>query len=458
MESVKLLRTKSHLLPGMLKVSELFFEAPVDYSNPKFGSIQLFARSVLKFENSIKIEKDTQKPWLVYLQGGPGYGCPAPQNSPLTKTILEKGYQILFLDQRGTGLSNPISADSLALHGDAQTQFNYLKHFRADNIVRDCEAIRGILTQAYPTELKKWSVFGQSFGGFCVFTYLSKYPNGLREAFTTGGIPPICQTPQDVYEATFKKVIERNKAYYAKFPEDIDAVHTLAIHIRKNGGLTLPSGATLTVRSFLTLGRAFGFHGGLDTVHELILHMQSDLDQFKFITRPTLSALERAISFDDAILYAVLHEAIYCEHEASNWAAERVGKSLSNFKWLREDLTTESGIRESPLYFSGEMIFPFLFEVSEELKKLSAVAQEAAHHNAWPALYDCFQLSQNTVPLYAASFVDDMYVDFGLAQETVKLVSNCKQYITNTLYHNALRANTSDLMKELFALRNDTID
>ena len=147
---------------------------------------------------------------------------------------------MLYLDQRGTGLSTPISAATLALQGDIHRQADYLKLFRADSIVKDCEAIRRSLTADYPTELKKWSVFGQSFGGFCVLTYLSLYPDGLREAFTTGGLPPVGQSPDQVYKATFQKVIERNKEYYSKYPEDVNAVHSLAFYIKGKGGLPLP--------------------------------------------------------------------------------------------------------------------------------------------------------------------------------------------------------------------------
>lgn len=82
--------------------------------------------------------------------------------------------QVLLLDQRGTGLSSPITAATLGRQGDKFRQAEYLKLFRADNIVRDCEAVRKCLTADYPSELKKWSVLGQSFGGFCAVTYLSK--------------------------------------------------------------------------------------------------------------------------------------------------------------------------------------------------------------------------------------------------------------------------------------------
>lgn len=51
-----------------------------------------------------------------------------------------------------------------------------------------------------------------------------------------------------------------------------------------------------------------------------------------------------------------------------------------------------------------------------------------------------------------------MYVDYGIAQQTARLVKNCRQYITNGMYHTALRSKTEDVLKELFALRDDSID
>ena len=94
-------------------------------------------------------------------------------------------------------MSNTITAATLAKQGGPQEQAAYLKHFRADNIgescilsmvkpqtcnwgfltfttVKDMEAIRKVLTKDYPENKKKWSVMGQSFGGFCVVNYLSR--------------------------------------------------------------------------------------------------------------------------------------------------------------------------------------------------------------------------------------------------------------------------------------------
>ena len=71
-----------------------------------------------------------------------------------------------------------------------EAQADYLTHFRADSIVRDAEAIRLKLG------VKKWSILGQSFGGFCALTYLSFYPESLNAAFITGGIPPFHGPPK----------------------------------------------------------------------------------------------------------------------------------------------------------------------------------------------------------------------------------------------------------------------
>lgn len=132
----------------------------------------------------------------------------------------------MFLDQRGTGLSSTVTAGTLARQGNAIKQAEYIKNFRADNIVRDCEAVRRCLTADYPEEKRKWSVIGQSFGGFCAVTYLSmlyvlhqviyygvfvltlfpltlKSPDALAEAFLCGGLPPLVNGPDPVYALTY---------------------------------------------------------------------------------------------------------------------------------------------------------------------------------------------------------------------------------------------------------------
>ena len=81
--------------------------------------------------------------------------------------------------------------------------------------MKDCEAIRQTLTKDYPEHKKKWSVLGQSFGGFCIVNYLSRFPGGLREVFTTGGLPPLVKQPDDVYRRLLRmkaNAIERGSS------------------------------------------------------------------------------------------------------------------------------------------------------------------------------------------------------------------------------------------------------
>ena len=63
----------------------------------------------------------------------------------------------IFLLQRGTGLSTPLSVSSMLQIKSADDLANYLKHFRADNIVNDAEFIRKHLVPDAGT----WTVLGQ---------------------------------------------------------------------------------------------------------------------------------------------------------------------------------------------------------------------------------------------------------------------------------------------------------
>ncbi|CAL5868347.1 uncharacterized protein PFLUO_LOCUS2572 [Penicillium psychrofluorescens] len=439
--AAKLIDRRFHNVPGKLRVAELLFDVPLDYSKPNENVLRLFARSVSRLNKPVEAEKEeTKLPWLLYLQGGPGHGCGAPQNYGWIEPVLNKGYQILFLDQRGTGLSSTVTAGTLALQGDAIKQAEYLKNFRADNIVRDCEAVRHCLTKDYPADQRKWSVLGQSFGGFCIVTYLSKFPEGLKEAFITGGLAPLVHGPDPVYQRTYEKVEERNAAYYAKFPEDVDRVKKIIQYLKENTP-ALPSG-TLTPARFQQLGIVFG-------VHDIVVRATNDLEMFGFLTYPTLCAIDGCGGYDKTILYAVLHEAIYCQGQPSLWSADRQRAGNARFQLDSEP---------SEIFFTGEMIYKDMFESYTELKQVREAADIIAKVDDWPALYDEAQLARNEVPVYAATYFDDMFVHFDLATNTAARINGIKQFITNTMYHDALRSKSGEVMQQLFNLRDDSMD
>ncbi|KAI0200057.1 alpha/beta-hydrolase [Astrocystis sublimbata] len=456
-------QSKPYLVPGKLLVKELWFEVPLDHSKPKGQTIKLFARSAIKYEKPI-VEPSTvlQRPFLLFLQGGPGFGTPAPQDSPLSKYMLDRGYELLLLDQRGTGFSSPISAHTLARVGSPQEQADHLKLFRADTLVKDSEAVRLCLTDEYPPEKKKWTTFGQSFGGLMTMTYLSFAPEGLRECFITGGLAALDKGPEQVYETTYQRVIERNLAYYNKFPQDVKAIKDIAEKIQElggKGGVLLPAGGFLTVKRLMTLGLHLGMDGGLDTVHNYVIRMQADLDNFGVFSRATLNALEQDGSWDSAPIYTLLHEPCWCfgPGVAGKWAAERVGQRIPEFQWLRNDWPGPASLGDQPLFFSGEMIFPFHFETCSGLVEMKETAHVLANYDEWPSLYNIEQLGKNEVPVYAASY-NDMYVDAGMARATASRIKDIKVFETNVLFHSALRAKPDEVFRELLALRDDTIN
>ena len=69
------------------------------------------------------------------LRGGVFFGAPLHR----TADKIDGWWGIRFLDQRGTGLSTPVSPSTLGSRGDDQVQTRYLQSFRADSIAHDAE-------------------------------------------------------------------------------------------------------------------------------------------------------------------------------------------------------------------------------------------------------------------------------------------------------------------------------
>ena len=469
-QPAKLLSKHSYTVPGKLAISELTFEVPLDHSKPNDNkALRLFARTCTRHEtpaappSADSSKAASQKPYFVHIPGGPGFGCPFPSAYPDTNFLLDKGYQLLYLDNRGMGLSSPLTAETIAktVGNDPARQAEYLKFFRADHAVRDYEAVRLAVTDGWPEEngARKWSVQGQSYGGFVATTYLSFYPEGLREVFTTGGLPPVTQCgPDEVYRRLFKKVVERNKVYYAKYPQDEDKVRGIFDYLwNLDNKIALPNGGALSIGRVETFGLEFGFHGGLETVHQIVTRMANDLEIFGFFTRPTLAKCEgMGGSFDNNIIYGILHEPIYAQgNVAPNWSAQRL---LREYLEYYGGTTTSFIENQKPIFFTGEQVFMNDFVHYTELAKLRPAAELLMGSTEWSQLYDIEQLKRNEVPVYSASYIDDMYVDIGFAIETAGIIKGLKHFVTNAMYHDATRSKSEDLMKYLWALRDDSID
>ena len=58
------------------------------------------------------------------------------------------------------------------------------------------------------SEDQKWTLLGQSFGGFCIITYLSFFSQGIKEVFVTGGLAPLVDDPDAVYAAIIREWVD----------------------------------------------------------------------------------------------------------------------------------------------------------------------------------------------------------------------------------------------------------
>ena len=201
-----------------------YFKLPLSYSNPKSEKIQVFAREISR-------KKPNKLPYLLYLQGGPGHESPRPITNLEWIDYASKFYNILLLDQRGTGKSTKLDINDFSNY-EQKEAVRKISLYRADNIVRDAEEIRKLLIGN-----KKWSILGQSFGGFCSVHYLSYYQDSLDKVFITGGLPPIDAHPDDIYRKTYKKVLEKNLLFYKKFPKAKSNAKKIAKYLQEKKNL-----------------------------------------------------------------------------------------------------------------------------------------------------------------------------------------------------------------------------
>ena len=78
--------------------TDLEFDVPLDHATPDGEKLTVFARSIVDDD-----KPDSTAPWLVFLQGGPGFPGPRPftRTGWLKRALAD--YRVLLLDSRGNG-------------------------------------------------------------------------------------------------------------------------------------------------------------------------------------------------------------------------------------------------------------------------------------------------------------------------------------------------------------------
>lgn len=432
--------TASYRQPGLV-LTDRHFTVPLDHEDPAGETIELYAREVVA---SDKAHRDL--PWLVYLQGGPGFGAQrfVGKQAWLARALEE--YRVLLLDQRGTGHSTPANRQTLPLRGGPAEQADYLTHFRADAIVRDCEAIRPTVTGGAP-----WTVLGQSFGGFCTVNYLSAAPEGLSAAIVTGGLPSLDAHADDVYRAAYPRVERKVTAHYARYPQDVERARRIAEHLAQVP-VVLPNGYRLTVEAFQSLGILLGGSEGSHRLHHLLEHAFVRTPQGPALSDAFQEEVQGLLSYAGHPLYALVHEAIYGQDaRPTAWSAERVRAEFPQFDAAK----TLAG--DGPLLFTGETIHPWMFDCDPALRPLRETAELLAARTDWRPLYDRARLAANEVPVAAAVYHDDMYVDTAHSLDTARAIRGLRTWVTDEFEHDGVRAGGPRVLDRLLALTRDEV-
>jgi len=429
----------SYRQPGVV-LTDRRFTVPLDHAHPAGETIELFAREVVAAD---KARQDL--PWLVFLQGGPGFGANrfvGKGGAWLGRALKE--FRVLLLDQRGTGHSTPANRQTLPLRGGPAEQADYLTHFRADSIVRDCELIRREVTGGAP-----WTVLGQSFGGFCTVTYLSTAPHALTAAVVTGGLPSLDAHADDVYRAAYPRIERKVAAHYARYPQDVERARRIADHLLAHD-VVLPNGYRLTAEAFQSLGILLGGSEGSHRLHYLLEDAFVRTPNGPVLSDAFQEEVQGLLSYAGHPLYALVHEAIYGQDaRPTAWAAERVRAEFPQFDAAK----TLAG--DGPLLFTGETIHPWMFDCDPALRPLRETAEILAARTDWTPLYDPARLAANEVPVAAAVYHDDMYVDTAHSLATARAIRGLRTWVTDEFEHDGVRAGGPRVLDRLLALTRD---
>ena len=400
---------KTFRMPGAV-LTEREHTVPLVHGDPSRGAISVFTRELAAPDGG-------ERPYLVFLQGGPGFEASRPTTPPsgwMARALAE--FRVLLLDQRGTGRSTPVGP---VLPGaSASEQAEYLTHFRADSIARDLELIRGELG------VDRWSLLGQSFGGFTSLTYLSLAPEGLREVLITGGLAPISnRSVDDVYAATWQRVREANERFHDRYPGDRERLRGILGHLDAED-VRLASGDRLTSRRFRQVGMWLGSSSGFERLHHLL--------ELPFGSPAFLHDAQAASGWERNPIYATLHESSYANGQATRWSAHRLAPEDA----LSGDL------------LGAEHVFPWMWDDYAGLRPHRQAAELLAEQR-WPLLYDIERLARNEVPIAATVYVDDVYVERAFAEETARSVRGMRTWVTNEFAHDGLRADGERIVGRL---------
>ena len=105
------------------------------------------------------------------------------------------------------------------------------------------------------------------------------------------------------------------------------------------------------------------------------------------------------------------------------------------------------------MLFTGEMVYPWMFEDYGQLRPLREAAEIlAGYEPTGRASTTSTRCAPTTCPCAAAIYYDDMYVERAYSEETAAIIRGVKAWVTNEYEHNGLRADGERMLDRLIGM------
>ncbi|MBS1657036.1 MAG: alpha/beta hydrolase [Bacteroidetes bacterium] len=176
---------------------------------------------------------------IFYIEGGPGVAAASPFNISFYSDPASgyRNHDVVLVDIRGTGKSNPLNCMSLQVKANLQDQFDEMypaeavkecynelsKHadltqYTTPNVVKDLEDVRKFLGY------KKIGLFGLSYGTRVCLVYMKMFPESIESCVLWSPVPSYAHMPlyharfaQNTLDSLFTEC-ERDSLCHAAFP------------------------------------------------------------------------------------------------------------------------------------------------------------------------------------------------------------------------------------------------
>src|SRR5690606_15753594 len=188
---------------------------------------------------------------IVFLAGGPGQAATEsfPQVAPAYRELLGQR-EVILVDQRGTGSSNPLKCPMPGLDDPTAPTPD---REPIQQMARDCLAgidgdVANYTTRDYLADLEalrktlgieRWNIVGGSYGTRVALAYLQAYPDSLRSVVLDGVVPQDVALGQDhgrhldeALAAQFQRCRE-DEACHAAFGDPWETLQELRLRYRE---------------------------------------------------------------------------------------------------------------------------------------------------------------------------------------------------------------------------------